>query len=66
MKSETDDGLSSCLNWPDRPIYTELAANKQVLPGIEHMKGKISDNKLNYLRAALNRNADVFSKQKPI
>ena len=40
MKSETDDGLSSCSNFPE----AELAANKPVLPEIEHSKGKISDN----------------------
>ena len=43
MKSETDDGLSSCSNFPERPTETELAANKPVLPEIEHLKGKISD-----------------------
>ena len=38
MKSETDDGLSSCSNYPERPTETELAANKHVLPEIEHLK----------------------------
>ena len=64
MKSETDDRLSSCSNFPERPIETELAANKPVLPEIEHLKGKISDMELDSLRAALSRNADVFSKHK--
>ena len=64
MKSETDDGLSSCSNFPERPTETELAANKPVLPEIEHLKGKISDKELDSLRAVLNRNADVFSKHK--
>ena len=27
MKSETDDGLSSCSNFPERLTETELAAN---------------------------------------
>ena len=31
MKSETDDGLSCCSNFPERPTETELAANKPVL-----------------------------------
>ena len=64
MKSETDDGLSSCSNFPERQTETELAANKPVLPEIEYLKGKISDKELDSLRAALSRNADVFSKHK--
>ena len=64
MKSETDDGLSSCSNFPERPTETELAANKPVLPEIEHLKGKTSDMELDSLRAVLSRNADVFSKHK--
>ena len=64
MKSETDDGLSSCSNFPERPTETELAANKHVLSDIEHLKGKTSDKELDSLRAVLNRNADVFSKDK--
>ena len=43
MKSETDDGLSSCSNFRERPTKIELAANKHVLHEIEHLKGKISD-----------------------
>ena len=43
MKSETDEGLSRCSNFPERPTEAELAANKPVLPEIEHLKGKISD-----------------------
>ena len=64
MKSETDDGLSSCSNFPERPTETELAANKPVLPEIENLKGKISDKELDSLSAVLNRNADGFSKHK--
>ena len=64
MKSETDDGLSSCSNFPEIPKETELGANKPVLPEIEHLKGKISDKELDSLRAVLNRNANVFSKHK--
>ena len=64
MKSETDDGLPSCSNFPERPTETEFAADKPVLPEIEHLKGKISDEELDSLRAVLSRNADVFSRQK--
>ena len=64
MKSETVDGLYSCSNFPERPTEAELAANKPVLPEIEHLKGKISDKELDSLRAELNWNADVFSKHK--
>ena len=64
MKSETDDGLSSCSNFPERPTDIELSVNQPVLPEIEHSKGKISDKELDSLRAALNWNADVFSKHK--
>ena len=32
MKSETDDGLSSCSNFPERPTDLELVADKPVLP----------------------------------
>ena len=64
MKSETDDGLSSCSNFPERPREAELAANQPVLPEIEHLKGKISYKELDSLRAVLNRNAEVFSKHK--
>ena len=64
MKSETDDGLSSCSNFPERPTDTELKANKPVLPEVEHLRTKISDKELDSLRAVLSRNADVFSKHK--
>ena len=64
LKSATDDGMTICSNFPERPTETELAANKTILPEIEHLKGKISDKELDSLRAVLNRNADVFSKKK--
>ena len=64
MKSETDtdDGLSSCSNFPERP--SSLESDKLVLPEIEHIKGKIGEGDFEYLRAVLNRNGDVFSKHK--
>ena len=63
MKSETDDGLSSCSNFPERSTDTELA-NKPVLPETELLRDKISDRELDSLRAVLNRNAEVFLKHK--
>ena len=60
MKSETDDGLSSCSNFPERPTDVKVAVKKPVLPEIEHLKGKISEKELDSLRAALNQYADVF------
>ena len=64
MKSETDDGLSSCSNFPERPSLYELESDKPVLPEIEHLKGKIGEGDFEKLRDLLNRNADVFSKYK--
>ena len=43
MKSETDDGLSSCSNFPERPSSYELDSDKPDLPEIEHLKGKIGE-----------------------
>ena len=37
MKSETDDGLSSCSNFQERPASYELESEKPVLPEIEHL-----------------------------
>ena len=64
MKLVTNDGMSTCSNFLERPTETELALNKPVLPEIEHLKGKLTDKKLDSLRALLNRNIDVFSKHK--
>ena len=64
LKYETDDGLSSCSNFPERPSLYELETDKPVLPEIEHLKGKIGEGDFEFLRAVLNRNADVFSKHK--
>ena len=64
MKSETDDGLSSCSNFPERPSLYKLDSDKPVLPEIEHLKGKIGKGDFELLREVLYRNADVFSKQK--
>ena len=64
MKSETDDGLSSCSNFPDSPSLYELESDKPVLPEIEHLKEKIDEGDFEILRAVLNWNVDVFSKHK--
>ena len=64
MKSETDDGLSSCSNFPERPSSYELDSDKPVLPEIEHLKGKIGEGDFQKLRDLLDRNAEVFSKHK--
>ena len=63
-KSETDDGLSSCLNFPEHPSPYELESDKPILPQIEHLRGKIGEGDFESLRAVLNRNAEVFSKHK--
>ena len=64
MKSETEDGLSSCSNFPERPLSYELESDKPVLPEIKHLKVKIGKGDFESLRAVLNQNADVFSKHK--
>ena len=64
LKSETDDGLSSCSKFPERPSSYELESDKPLLPEIEHLRGKIGEGGFESLRVVLNRNADVFSKHK--
>ena len=64
MKYETDDGLSSCSKFPERPTSYELESDKTVLPVIEHLKGKMGEGDFEKLRDLLNRNEDVFSKHK--
>ena len=64
MKSETDDGLSSCSNFPELLSSYEPEFDKPVLPEIEHLRGKVGEGDFESLRAVLNRNADVFSKNK--
>ena len=50
MKSDTDDGLSSCSNFPERPSSYELESDKPVLPEIENLKGKIGEADFELLR----------------
>ena len=63
-KSDTEDGLSSCSNFPERPSSYELEFDKPVLPEIEHLEEKIGKGDFELLREVLNRNADVFSRHK--
>ena len=60
LKSETDDGLSSCSNFPERP--NEMQSDKQVLPEIEHLRGKLTDEQLEAIKDVLERNEEVFSR----
>ena len=64
MRSETDDGLPSCSNFPERPLSYELESDKPVLPELERLRGKIGEEKSESPKAVLNRNADVCSKHK--
>ena len=64
MKSETNNGLSRCSNFRERPSSYELKSDKPLLPEIEHLKGKIDEGDFEKLRDVLNRNADVFSNNK--
>ena len=64
LKSETDDGSSSCSNLPEYPLSYELQSDKPVLPEMEYLRGKLGEGDFETLRAVLNWNADVFSKHK--
>ena len=64
LKSETDDGLSSCSNFPEKLTLEELEMDKPVLPEIEHLSGKVTDEQLEAIKGVLERNEDVFSKHK--
>ena len=64
MKFETNDGLSNCSSFRERPSSYELESDKPVLPEIEHLRGKVGEGDFESLKAILIRNADVFSKHK--
>ena len=64
LKSETDDGLPSCSNFPERPTLEELEVDKSVLPDIQHLRGKVTDEHLEAIKNVLDRNEDVLSKHK--
>ena len=60
LKSETDNGLSSCSNFPEKPTIEELERDKPVLPEIKHLRGKLTDEQLEAVKDVLDRNEDVF------
>ena len=60
LKSETDDGLSSCSNFPEKRTPEELEVNKPVLPEIEHLRRKVTDEQLKAIMDVLDRNQGVF------
>ena len=62
LKSETDDGLLSCSNFPEKPTLEEIETDKPVLIEIEHLRGKLTDEQLEAIKDVLERNEDVFSK----
>ena len=62
LKSETDDGLSVCSNFPERPTLEEMKMDKPVLPEIEHLRGKLTDKQLEAIKDVLERNEEVFSR----
>ena len=64
LKLETNDGLSSCSNFPERPTLDEMQSDKPVLPEIEHLRGKLTDELLEAIKDVLERNEEVFSRHK--
>ena len=64
LKSETDDGLSSYSNFPERPAPEESEVDNPVLPEIEHLRGKVKDEQLEIIKDVLDRNQDGFLRHK--
>ena len=64
IRSETDVGLSSRSNFPERHSSSELEFIKTILPEIDHLRGKIWEGEFETLKGVLNRKADAFLKQK--
>ena len=64
LKSETDDGLPRCSNFPERPTLDDMQSDKPVLPEIEYLRGKITDEQLETINDVLERNEEVFSRHK--
>ena len=64
LKSETDDGLPSCSNFPESPTLEEMERDKPVLPEIEHLRGKVTDEQLEAIKDVLEGNEEVFSRHK--
>ena len=50
LKSETNDMMSSCSNFPERPTLDEIQIKKPVLPEIEHLRGKMRDEQLEAIK----------------
>ena len=61
LKSETDDGLSSCSNFPERPTLDDMQSDKPVL---QHLRVKMTDEQLEAIKDVLERNKEVFSRHK--
>ena len=61
LKSQMDDGLSSCSIFQIRPTPEELEMDKPVLPEIEHLRGKVTNEQLEAIKDMLDRNQEVFS-----
>ena len=65
LTSETDDGLSSSSNFPERPTPEEYEMDKPVLSEIEHLRRrKVTYEQLEAIKDVLERNQDVFSRHK--
>ena len=64
LNSKTDDGNSSCSNFPEKPTLDEMQRDKSVLPETEHLRGKISDEQLEAIKDVLERNENVSSNHK--
>ena len=64
LNSETDDGLSSSSKLPRRPTLEEMEMDQPVLPELELLRGKVTDEQLEAIKDVLDRNEDVFSKHK--
>ena len=60
VKSQMDDGLSSCSIFQKRPTTEELEMDKPVSPEIEHLKGKVTNEQLEAIKDVLDRNQEVF------
>ena len=62
LKSETDDGLSSCSNFPERSTLDKMQSDKPVLPEIEHLRDKLTDEQLEAIKDVLERNEEFCFK----
>ena len=51
MKSETDEGLSTCLIFPERASSNKLESDKPVLPEKVNVRGRIGEGDFESIRA---------------